>query len=242
MNWNDMFFLALPYVTILLFFLAPVWRAFSGQWAWSARGDFEWTPRPSGFFGRRSMGMAALALHWGVITLIFGHLFLGLVGALWGPIILTDYFRWVGLAGGLMFLYGLIVALLRRILIDEVRVMSKLEDYVILCLLITAAGSALWMAIIANDFEGNWGWSSTVFPWLESILTFSPDASSMQEAPLLTKLHLIVSMLFFCYIPFTKMVHLWSYPFEYVTRPFISIRERGSWVPRPLGHQFRRRR
>ncbi|MDP6010719.1 MAG: hypothetical protein QF707_02890, partial [Candidatus Poseidoniaceae archaeon] len=50
MYWNEMFFLALPYITLLLFFIVPIWRAFSGQWAWSARGDYGWTPRPSGFF------------------------------------------------------------------------------------------------------------------------------------------------------------------------------------------------
>ncbi len=226
MNWNEMFFLALPYITIVIFFLVPIWRAFSGQWAWSARGDYGWTPRPSGFFGRESMGMAALALHWGVIVLIIGHIFLGMIGALWGPIILVDYFKWVGMAGGLMFLYGLVVALIRRIVIPEVREMSKTEDYVILCLLITAASTSLWLVIV----DGTWGMSSTVFPWLESIFSFNPDVSGMAGAPLLMKIHVIVNMLFFCYVPFTKMVHLWSYPFTYITRPFISLRARGRWV------------
>lgn len=170
--------------------------------------------------------MAALALHWGVIVLIIGHLFLGLVGALWGPIILVDYFQWVGMAGGLMFLYGLVVALIRRIIIPEVREMSLVEDYLILCLLITSAGTSLWSAIVQNQ----WGMSSTVFPWLESIFYFNPDISGMAGAPLLTKIHVVVNMLFFCYVPFTKMVHLWSYPFTYITRPFISLRARGRWV------------
>ncbi|DAC51766.1 MAG TPA: respiratory nitrate reductase subunit gamma [Candidatus Thalassarchaeaceae archaeon] len=226
MNWNEMFFLALPYVTILLFFFAPIWRAFKGHWDWSSRGDFQWTPRPSGIFGRRMMGMSALALHWGVLILIFGHLFLGLVGALWGPIILVDYFQWVGLAGGLMFLFGLVVALLRRIMIPEVKEMSKFEDYAILGLLITAASTSLWLVIV----DGTWGMSSTVFPWLESIFTFSPDASGMANAPLLTQIHVATSMLFFCYFPFTKMVHMWSYPFIYAWRPYISMRSPGRWV------------
>lgn len=226
LNWIELFFVAMPYITVMLFFFTPIWRAFKGHWSWSARGDFEWTPRPSGFFGKESMGMAALALHWGLVVVIFGHIFLGLIGALWGPVILIDYFLWVGMAGGLMLLYGLVIALLRRILIEEVKVMSKFEDYALLVLLITAVSSSLWLSMV----DGTWGMSSTVFPWLESIITFSPDASGMTSAPLLTQIHIVSSMLFACYVPFTKMVHMWSYPFAYITRPFVSIRAQGRWV------------
>jgi nitrate reductase gamma subunit len=38
------------------------------------------------------------------------------------------------------------------------------------------------------------------------------------------KLHIIVAMLFFAYFPFTKLVHVFSYPFGYFTRSFISMR------------------
>jgi nitrate reductase gamma subunit len=42
--------------------------------------------------------------------------------------------------------------------------------------------------------------------------------------PLINKLHIIFALLFFAYLPFTKLVHIFSYPFGYITRPFISMR------------------
>jgi nitrate reductase gamma subunit len=46
----------------------------------------------------------------------------------------------------------------------------------------------------------------------------------VRNFPLLAKLHLIVNFVFFAYFPFTKLVHMLSYPFRYVTRPYISMR------------------
>ena len=43
-------------------------------------------------------------------------------------------------------------------------------------------------------------------------------------APLINKLHIIFALLFFAYLPFTKLVHVFSYPFKYMIRPFISMR------------------
>ena len=38
------------------------------------------------------------------------------------------------------------------------------------------------------------------------------------------KLHIIVAFVFFAYLPFTKLVHAFSFPFSYATRPPISMR------------------
>ena len=46
----------------------------------------------------------------------------------------------------------------------------------------------------------------------------------MAGAPLVNKLHVIVALFFFAYLPFTKLVHMFSYPFGYIGRPFISMR------------------
>ena len=44
-------------------------------------------------------------------------------------------------------------------------------------------------------------------------------------APLINKLHIIVALCFFAYLPFTKLVHVVSFPFGYIARPFISMRK-----------------
>lgn len=219
MWWDNLAFGVLPYVGMLLFFFVPVYRAYKGQVQWSARGDFQWTTRASGFFGRPMMGGGSLALHWGIFILFAGHV-VGLVGGYLGRLDMIEVFHWVGLASGLLFGYGILVALLRRIVNPEMRAMSTAEDYAILTFLFVIPALALYQVIFPQVF----GLSAVVGPWLVSIYTLSPDVGLMAGATLLTKIHIIIATIFFAYFPFTKLVHLWSYPFGYITRPYIAVR------------------
>ena len=90
-----------------------------------------------------------------------------------------------------------------------------------LCLfLILITGLALYQSAVEQIF----GISYSVGPWIASVVKFQPDASMMAGAPLVNKLHVIVALFFFAYLPFTKLVHMFSYPFGYIGRPFISMR------------------
>jgi nitrate reductase gamma subunit len=225
--WDNFFFVGLPYITVVLFFGGITYRAFSGsmsghrgKWDWTARGDYLWTTRSTGFFGRASIGPAALCLHWGIVTLFFAHL-IGFIGGAYGFASWVDVFRWVGLGGGILFLYGVVWALVRRATIPQVKAMSTPDDYIILLFLILIAGLGLYQSAIQLVF----GVSYSVGPWLGSILRLQPDASMIAGAPLVNKLHIIVALTFFAYFPFTKLVHVISFPFGYSVRPFISMRK-----------------
>lgn len=224
--WDNFFFIGLPYVAILLFFGGVLYRGLGGfkgtlrgKWDWSARGDFLWTTRSTGFFGRASIGPAALCLHWGIILLFLGHL-AGLAGGLLNHAGLVEFFRWVGMFAGLLFLYGVVWAFLRRILVPQVRAMSIAEDYIVLLFLMLIAGLGLYQSAVKLVF----GVSYSVAPWLAGIFKLQPDISLIAGAPLINKLHIVSALLFFCYFPFTKLVHLCSYPFQYFWRPYISVR------------------
>jgi nitrate reductase gamma subunit len=190
-----------------------------GKWNWTVRGDYLWTTRSTGFFGRASIGPAALCLHWGIVILFFAHL-IGLIGGAYGLASWVDVFRWVGLGFGILFLYGVVWAFVRRVTIPQVNAMSTADDYVILLLLALIAGLGLYQSGVALVF----GVSYSVGPWLASILELQPDTSMIAGAPLINKLHIITALVFFAYFPFTKLVHVISYPFGYSTRPFISMR------------------
>ncbi len=224
--WDNFLFIGLPYITIMLFFGVIIYRSFSGmmsghrgKWDRTARGDYLWTTRSTGFFGRASIGPASLCLHWGIIVLFFAHL-IGLIGGAYSLTSWVEFFRWAGLGAGIIFLYGIVWALARRILIPQVKAMSTPDDYIILILLIIIAGIGLYQSAVELIF----GISYSVGPWIGSIFTLQPDASMIAGAPLLNKLHIIVALGFFAYLPFTKLVHLVSYPFGYITRSFISMR------------------
>tara|TARA_Y100000310_G_C20514816_1_gene730653 strand:- start:67 stop:765 length:699 start_codon:yes stop_codon:yes gene_type:complete len=224
--WDNFFFIGLPYITIMLLFGGITYRSFSGivssyrgKWDWSARGDYLWTTRSTGFFGRASMGPASLCLHWGILILFLAHL-TGLIGGAYNLASWVDFFRWAGLGGGILFLYGLAWAFVRRITIPQVKAMSTPDDYIVLLLLIIIGGLGLYQSAVEQVF----GISYSAGPWIAGIFKLQPDASMIAGAPFVNKLHIIFALLFFAYLPFTKLVHVFSYPFKYITRPFISMR------------------
>ncbi len=224
--WDNFFFIGLPYITITLFFGGIIYRGFSGmmsghrgKWDMSVRGDYLWTTRSTGFFGRASIGPASLCLHWGILVLFIAHL-AGFIGGAYNLPAWVDFFRWAGLGAGILFLYGIVWALARRIVIPQVKAMSTPDDYIILLFLIFIGGFGLYQSAVEMVF----GISYSAGPWIGGIFKLQPDISKIAGAPLVNKLHIIFALLFFAYFPFTNLVHVFSYPFGYITRPFISMR------------------
>lgn len=222
---DDFFFVGLPYISFVLFFGGLTYRAFSGfksayrTWDLTVRGDFLWTTRSTGFFGRASLGPATLCLHWGLILLILAHI-IGFIGGGFGFVLLVDIFRWIGRIGGILLFYGAIWAFIRRIVNPQVRITSTAEDYIVLLFLILISGTGLLQDIIRLIF----GISYSVAPWLASIFKLQPSAELMRGIPLLSKIHVVINLLFFAYFPFTKLVHMITFPIAYATRPYISMR------------------
>ena len=203
-----------------------IYRSFSGimgryrgKWDLSVRGDYLWTTRSTGFFGRASIGPASLCLHWGLIILFVSHL-IGFIGGSYNYGSWIEFFKWVGLGGGIIFLYGASWAFLRRIFIPQVKAMSTPDDYIMLLLLILIAALGVYQSAIEMVF----GVSFLAGPWIASIFKLQPDVSAISAAPLINKLHIIIAFLFFAYFPFTKLVHFASYPFGYINRPYVSMR------------------
>jgi nitrate reductase gamma subunit len=208
---NELFFIILPYVALTLFVVVPIIRR--------RRGGFGFTTRASGFFERPAMGIASLTLHWGLLTLIVAHI-LGLIGGIVLSASLVDVFHWVGLGAGLAAIYGATLALIRRIVVPELRAASQHDDYLVLALLIPILAIGLY-PVVADD---TFGLSYSVGPWAEGIVTLSPEVGAMGGLALITKVHVVLAMVFIGYFPFTKLVHAWTVPFGYLTRPYQSMR------------------
>lgn len=208
---NELFFIAYPYIALTLFVVVPIIRR--------RRGGFAFTTRASGFFERPAMGIASVTLHWGIITLFVAHI-LGLIGGLTMSVGWVDAFKWIGLAGGLATIYGATLALIRRATVPELRTTSRHDDYLVLALLIAILVIGLYPVVVDKTF----GLSLTVAPWVEGIVTLSPEVGGMAGLPLITKLHVILATTLIAYFPFTKLVHVWTVPLDYLARPYQSMR------------------
>lgn len=200
-----------PYICITLFFVIPVIRM--------AYRPFGWTTRASGIFGHKMLGLASLCLHWGLGLLFIGHL-AGLFGGLLGLDAAVTAFYWIGLVGGLMALFGSSLALYRRLTNPEVRAMSHSDDYIVHAFLIAIIGLALYQVLVDHIF----GVAYPAAAWFGSLWRLSPQPEHMMSASLLSKLHVFLALTFFAYFPFTKLVHVWSYPINYAVRSYQSMR------------------
>jgi len=94
---ENFLFIGLPYIALFLMIGGILYRLFSGfmgsyrgRWDFSARGDFLWSTRSTGFFGRTSIGAASLNIHWGMILLLIAHV-VGFVGGLKAMSTFEDY-------------------------------------------------------------------------------------------------------------------------------------------------------
>ncbi len=202
-----------PYVAFTLFFTVPIIRM--------VFRPYTFTTRASGMFNREVQGLAMHLFHWGILAVLIGHI-AGFVGGSLGLDFWIDpVFYWLALIGGLMTLAGSVIALIRRIVVPEVRAMSsQLDDYLVHVFLIAILSIALYQVI----FQQTFGFTYVVAPWFASIWAFSPDPEIMVGATLLTQIHVFLALTFFAYFPFTKMVHFWTLPINYFVRPYQVMR------------------
>lgn len=200
-----------PYVCATLFFVVPVLRM--------ATRPFSWTTRASGLFNRDTLGLASLLLHWGLLLVLLGHV-AGLFGGVLGSEATIRFFYWSALIGGFGVLVGSAIALYRRLAVPEVRAMSQADDYVVHLFLIPIVALALYQVLAQRIFGIAYNASS----WFASLWRLSPQPELMDSVSFITKLHVFLALTFLAYFPFTKLVHVWTYPVNYFVRPYQSMR------------------
>ena len=97
--------------------------------------------------------------------------------------------------------------------------------YAVLALVILLG---MWNTIAGSllTIGGEYNYRDGVSPWFRQIFWFQPDASLMAGAPIGFKLHAFFAFLLFAMWPFTRLVHVFSAPIGYFTRPYIVYRSR----------------
>jgi nitrate reductase gamma subunit len=66
----------------------------------------------------------------------------------------------------------------------------------------------------------------TVSPWFRSVFRLQPESSLIESAPWGFQLHAVLAWLLFAAWPFTRLVHVFSAPVGYLTRPYVPYRSR----------------
>jgi nitrate reductase gamma subunit len=212
---NQFFFGIYPYVAITVFFVGSLLRYDRDQYTWKASS--------SQLLRKKDMRVGSNLFHIGIIMLFFGHLF-GLLTPQWA-------YHFVMSAGtkqvlamtaggifGLMCLVGMVLLIRRRITDPRIRATSQAADLpILLILFVQLVLGLLTIPFSAQHLDG----SSMVAlaNWAQHIVTFQGDAASFVAGEALVfKLHLVLGLTIFLLFPFTRLVHVWSVPVQYLGR------------------------
>jgi respiratory nitrate reductase gamma subunit len=215
---------ALPYVTLVVFVLGHLWRY---------RYDkFGWTTRSSQLYERRLLRIGSPLFHFGILVVALGH-----VGGLvipdgWTEAVgVTEHMYHIvavvlGTIAGFCTLAGLAILIYRRRTVGPVFSVTTRNDKLMYAVLTLTIVLGLAATVAANIVGGGYNYRETVSPWFRSIFYLQPDPGLMTGVPILFQLHAISALVLFSLWPFTRLVHMLTAPIGYLTRPYIVYRSR----------------
>jgi nitrate reductase gamma subunit len=229
-----------PYLCLATFVVGHVWRY---------RYDkFGWTTRSSQLYEDRLLRLGSPLFHFGMLGVVGGHVIGLLVPRSWTAAIGIDdhLYHYVAVGGGLVAgvaaLVGMTILIYRRRTVGPVFSATTVMDKVMYAFLGAAIVLGMWNTIAGSIFSlgGEYNYREGVSVWYRSFLAFQPDADLMADAPIGFQLHALVAFGLFALWPFTRLVHVFSAPVGYLTRPYIVYRSRDSRPGQPGSTPSRR--
>ncbi|MGH3050741.1 MAG: respiratory nitrate reductase subunit gamma [Gaiellaceae bacterium] len=223
--------LVLPYAAMALFVGGHVWRYRNDQ--------LGWTSRSTQILESRLLAWGSNLFHWGAIGVILGHVLGILVPARATRAVGVSenaYHHLAGIGGGiagLICLIGLLILIHRRASVARVRVTTSTADVLVYVLLSILIVLGVVEAIGYNVFGPGYDYRESVGPWFRSLF-HDPKPELMSSAPVVYQLHAAIPWVLYALWPFSRLVHAWSIPFQYLGRPYVLYRRRYP-APRPVG-------
>ncbi|WP_416519330.1 respiratory nitrate reductase subunit gamma [Streptomyces achromogenes] len=226
---------ALPYVALALLVAGLVWRY---------RYDkYGWTTRSSQVYESRLLNIASPVFHYGILFVLAGHLVGLFVPVSWTEASGVDEHAYHllslygGTAAGVLTVAGIALLVYRRRTRAPVFRATTANDKAMYLLLIGAI--ALGMAAKLTHTGGNgYDYRRTIAPWARGLFTLRPETGLMTGVPVLYQVHAVVGMVLIAFVPYSRLVHMFSAPVQYLFRPYVVYRTRD---PRQLGPRPERR-
>jgi nitrate reductase gamma subunit len=204
-----------------------------GGVVWRYRYDkFGWTTRSSQLHESRILRWGSPLFHFGILMVLIGHIGGLLIPKTWTEAVgITEHAYhlaavFIGTVAGLCTLIGLTILIARRRLTGPVFAATTKNDKAMYVVLFAVILLGLLATVRANVLGAGYDYRETVSPWLRSLFYFSPDPEQMAGVPLGFKLHIVLAFTLFAAWPFTRLVHAFSAPVGYLTRPYVVYRSR----------------
>ncbi|MEU1328839.1 respiratory nitrate reductase subunit gamma [Streptomyces sp. NPDC005865] len=211
----------LPYVAFVLLVAGTVWRY---------RYDkFGWTTRSSQVYESKLLNIASPMFHYGILFVLVGHLVGLFLPQSWTDKVgLTEhtyhlFSLYGGTAAGILLVLGILLLLYRRRTNTPVFRATTANDK--LMYLVLFAAIVLGMVAKLTHASGDgYNYRVSIAPWARSLFTLQPDIDRMAGVPVLYEIHAVVGMALIALVPFTRLIHMFSAPVQYLFRPYVVYR------------------
>ena len=209
-----MLFVVFPYVALAVGIVGTIYRYLTNQ--------YSFTSLSSQFLETDLQFWGSTLWHYGILPTSLIHL-----GGFFLPKLMfimhstPETLYLAELAGkvlGIMALVGVGIMLYRRLTVSKIREITTPVDWIILSLLF---GQVFFGLVLA--FVYRWGatwFLHTATPWIESLTFFQPAPQYVTALPLAHKVHFLGGFLLFALMPFSRLVHIATFPLSYLWRRF----------------------
>jgi nitrate reductase gamma subunit len=136
-----------------------------------------------------------------------------------------------------MTVAGLAILIYRRRVTGPVFSATTRNDKAMYVLLAATLVAGLAATVLGNLLGHPYDYRLSVAPYFRSVFYAHPDTGLIASAPVGFQIHVMLAWVLFAAWPFTRLVHVFSAPVGYLTRPYIVYRSRGGT---PLGRPARR--
>ncbi len=215
-----------PYMCLTTFIVGHYWRYHYDK--------FGWTTRSSQLYEDRLLRIGSPLFHFGMLGVLGGHLIGLVIPQGWTDAIGLSRHTYhvialaAGIPAGVAAVAGLLILVWRRRTTGPVFSATTTNDKVMYAVLGAVIVLGIWNTVAGSllQFSGDYNYRDGVSPYFRSIFAFGPKPELIAAAPLGFQVHAWLAFLLFAMWPFTRLVHVFSAPIGYLTRPYIVYRSR----------------
>ncbi|MBB1493613.1 respiratory nitrate reductase subunit gamma [Propioniciclava sp. MC1595] len=227
-------FAVFPYLAMAVFVVGMIWRY--------KYDKFGWTTRSSQLYESKLLRIGSPLFHYGILMAVLGHAMGLVIPKGWTDAMGIDQHTYHlvavigGVTAGLMVTIGFIILVFRRRTVKTVFNATTVNDKVMYLVLGLNIFFGMWNTIsTALGDEHFYNYREGVSVWFRSIFMAQPnvEAIAMVGTPIQFQVHAVLSFLLIMIWPFTRLVHVFSAPVQYLARPYIVYRSKGDTGQRP---------
>lgn len=201
-----------PYVAMILFLVVTIQRY--------RQQSFSYSSLSSQFLENRTHFWGMVPFHYGLLVVLLGHTVAFLIprSILWwnGHPLRLYVLEVSALILGILTFVGLATLIVRRFGNRKLRPVTSVVDWILYALLLTQVATGVLTAV-TYPWGSSW-FSSSLSPYLWSLVKLNPDISYVAPLPLIPKLHIGGAFLLVAFFPFTRLIHILVVPNMYLWR------------------------